>query len=66
LTTSPKPADLVRLLHATAGLPSGSKGTLIGWYARQPRLALVDFHDDSGPLTVPADAIVGLRENLGT
>jgi hypothetical protein len=65
LTTSPKPADLVRLLHATAGLPSGSEGTLIGWYARQPRLALVDF-PDSGPLKVPADAIVGLKENPGT
>ena len=41
-------------------MPIGSKGTLIGWYAREPRLALVDF-PESGPLSVPADAIVEVQ-----
>jgi hypothetical protein len=61
MATSPRPADLVRLSQATAGLPIGAEGTLIGWYVYEPREALVNFVD-GGLLTVPADAIVEAKE----
>jgi hypothetical protein len=48
-------------VHTTAATPISSEGTLLGWYANEPREALVDF-GDGAPLRVPAEAIVGVTE----
>jgi hypothetical protein len=42
-------------------MPIGSEGKLIGWYAFEPREALVEF-PDGGALRVPADTIVAVTE----
>jgi hypothetical protein len=58
--------DRVRLVRPASGTAAGSEGTLLGWYSREVREALVDFSGsrrdlaavgDRGPLKVPADAI---------
>ena len=61
MATNPKPGNLVRLLEAAAGMPLGSEGVLLGWYARDVREALVNFWD-GGPQRVPADAIAEVQE----
>jgi hypothetical protein len=50
-----KLGDTVRLIEPASGMATGSEGTLLGWYAREIRQALVRWA--GGPLGVPADTI---------
>jgi len=45
--SSPAVGDRVRLLHACFGVPAGSEGTVIGFYARKERTIVVRFEQDA-------------------
>ena len=45
--SSPVVGDHVRLLHACFGVPAGSEGTVIGFYARKERTIVVRFEENA-------------------
>jgi len=54
-----RPGDEVRLVSAWDGMAPDAEGVLLGWYARDERMALVRFWD-GGPLQVRADLLVAV------
>ena len=48
--------DAVRLTRDLNGMPSGSEGVVVGWYANQPEFVIVRLNE-GGVHTVPRHAV---------